>query len=482
MNIAPKRPHFHRYWQLYAMMVIPLIYFILFKYVPMFGNVLAFRRYRPGMGPFGTEWVGLQYFKRFAQDPAFWRAFRNTLTLSLMNLMVNFPIPIIFAILVNELRNLRFKKIVQTVSYMPRFISTVVVIAILGELLSPSSGIINLFLKRFFDIDPIYFMNDEKYFRWIYVFVDTWQYTGWTAIIYLAAITGISSDLYEAATIDGATRLQQVFYITIPSIMPTIMVMLILVAMVMLLIEDLKYQADFPLVATAAFISFGFAFFAYRLKTADIPGLFSAALVGILLIVFAGISWFLIMLSFFIIGAASTRYQMEYKKSLHVEQESGGVRGYINVFANGLVSVSAAVCFGVTQHPAFIAVYLGSIATAAADTVAGEIGVCSGRPYLITTLKPVPEGTNGGVSITGEMAGLCAAIFVSACAVLLGVADLSVFIAGVIGGLIGANIDSLIGEVLENKKIIGNAGTNFLATLGGGVVTLLIWIELNTFF
>ncbi|PKL13599.1 MAG: protein lplB, partial [Spirochaetae bacterium HGW-Spirochaetae-8] len=210
------------------MMVVPLIYFILFKYVPMFGNVLAFRRYRPGMGPFGTEWVGLQYFRRFAQDPAFWRAFRNTITLSLMNLVVNFPIPIIFAILLNELRNLRFKKIVQTVSYMPRFISTVVVIAILGELLSPSSGIINLFLKRFFDMDPIYFMNDEKYFRWIYVFVDTWQYTGWTAIIYLAAITGISSDLYEAATIDGASRIQQVFYITIPSIMPTIMVMLIL--------------------------------------------------------------------------------------------------------------------------------------------------------------------------------------------------------------------------------------------------------------
>ncbi len=228
MNTSPARSRFRQYWQLYAMMVIPLIYFILFKYVPMFGNVLAFRRYRPGMGPFGTEWVGLQYFKRFAQDPAFWRAFRNTLTLSLMNLVVNFPIPIIFAILLNELRNLRFKKIVQTVSYMPRFISTVVVIAILGELLSPSSGIINLFLKRFFDMEPIYFMNDEKYFRWIYVFVDTWQYTGWTAIIYLAAITGISSDLYEAATIDGASRIQQVFYITIPSIMPTIMVMLIL--------------------------------------------------------------------------------------------------------------------------------------------------------------------------------------------------------------------------------------------------------------
>ena len=254
------------------------------------------------------------------------------------------------------------------------------------------------------------------------------------------------------------------------------------VAMTMLLIEDLEYHADLPLVATAAFISFGFAYFAYRLKTADIPGLFSAALVGILLIVFAGISWFLIMLSFFIIGAAATRYQMEYKKSLHVEQESGGVRGYVNVFANGLVSVIAAVCFGVTQHPAFIALYLGSIATAAADTVAGEIGVCSGKPYLITTFKPVPEGTNGGVSLTGEIAGLFAATFVSACAVLLGIADMPTFIASVIGGLIGANIDSLIGELLENKKIIGNAGTNLLATLGGGAVTAFLWIGISSFF
>ncbi|HWQ63212.1 MAG TPA: TIGR00297 family protein [Methanospirillum sp.] len=257
---------------------------------------------------------------------------------------------------------------------------------------------------------------------------------------------------------------------------------LIGVAMAMLLLENLEFQADLPLVATAAFISFGFAYFAYRLKTADIAGLFSAALVGILLIVFAGISWFMIMLAFFILGAAATRYQMEYKKSLHVEQESGGVRGYINVFANGLVSVVAAVCFGVSHHPVFIAVYLGSVATAASDTVAGEIGVCSGRPYLITTLKPVDEGTNGGVSLTGEIAGLFAAVFIGACAVLLGVADIPVFIACVAGGLIGANIDSLIGEVLENKKVIGNAGTNFLATLGGGVVTALLWVVLIPVF
>jgi putative aldouronate transport system permease protein len=220
--------HVARYWQLYAMMAVPLAYFILFKYAPLAGNVLAFRRYRPGMGTFGTEWVGLRYFERFTRDPAFWRAFRNTLVLSVMNLVVNFPIPIAFAVLLNEVRTLRFKKLVQTISYMPRFISTVVVIAILTELLSPSTGIVNHVLGSVFGMKPFYFMNEPRAFRWIYVLVDTWQYTGWTAIIYLAAITGISVDLYEAATIDGATRAQQVFHITIPSILPTIMVMLII--------------------------------------------------------------------------------------------------------------------------------------------------------------------------------------------------------------------------------------------------------------
>ncbi|GKX31271.1 sugar ABC transporter permease [Vallitalea longa] len=222
------RKHLTRYWQLYAMMILPLIYFIVFKYIPMFGNVLAFRRYRPGMGPFGVKWVGFRYFKMFMQDSAFWNAFGNTIILSLLNLLINFPIPIIFAILINEVRNVHFKKAVQTVSYMPRFISTVVVIAILGEILSPSSGLLNNFLQSTFGIEPIYFMNDAKYFRKLYILTDTWQYTGWTAIIYLAAITGINSDLFEAAKIDGANRLQQIFYVTIPSIMPTIMVLLIL--------------------------------------------------------------------------------------------------------------------------------------------------------------------------------------------------------------------------------------------------------------
>lgn len=220
--------HFKRYWQLYAMLALPVIYFIIFKYVPMLGNVLAFRRYRPGLGPFGTEWVGFRYFEKFMGDRAFWQAFRNTLTISLLNLLINFPIPIIFAIMLNEVRHLRFKKLVQTVSYMPRFVSTVVVIAMMSEILSPSSGLLNMFLKNTFGMTPIYFMNEPQYFRALYVLTDTWQFTGWTAIIYLAAITSISNDLFEAAKIDGASRFQQIRYVTIPSIMPTIMVMFIL--------------------------------------------------------------------------------------------------------------------------------------------------------------------------------------------------------------------------------------------------------------
>jgi len=221
-----RQNHLQRYWVLYAMMVLPVIYYIIFKYLPMFGNILAFRRYRPGMGPFGTEWT-LRYWERFLKDPAFWSALRNTIVTSLLNIIINFPIPIIFAILLNEVRSAKFKKFVQTISYMPRFISTVVVITILNELLSPSSGIINKLIVACGG-ESIYFMNQAAWFRPIYVLSETWQFTGWTAIIYLAAITGISPDLFEAAEMDGASRLQRIWYVTIPSILPTVMVMLIM--------------------------------------------------------------------------------------------------------------------------------------------------------------------------------------------------------------------------------------------------------------
>ena len=231
MTTLKKQPlssHIIKYLALYTMLILPVIYFIVFRYLPMFGNILAFRRYMPGMGPWGTEWVGFHFFQRFLVDESFWRAFRNTLVTSLWNILINFPLPIFFAVLLNEARVKWFKKTVQTVSYMPRFISTVVVIAMLGEILSPSSGLLNRFLENVFGIEPVYFINLPQWFRPIYVLTDSWQFTGWTAIIYLAAISNINAELYEAAEIDGASRIGKIFHVTIPSIMPTIMVMLIL--------------------------------------------------------------------------------------------------------------------------------------------------------------------------------------------------------------------------------------------------------------
>lgn len=220
--------YFRRYWQLYALMVLPVIYFIVFKYLPMFGNIIAFRRFKLGGSLFGTEWVGFRYFEKFMKDPTFWRAFQNTITLSVLNLVVNFPVPIIFALLLNELKNVRFKKLVQTVSYLPRFFSTVVIISMMTELFSPTTGIVNLIRKNVFGLSSVFYMNDAAYFRPMYILSDMWQFTGYNAVIYLAAITGISGDLYEAAMIDGANRWQQTIYVTIPSIMSTVMVMLIM--------------------------------------------------------------------------------------------------------------------------------------------------------------------------------------------------------------------------------------------------------------
>ena len=223
---AKRIAYWKQYWVMYAMLALPVAYYIIFRYIPMVGNVLAFRRYVPGKGMFGVEW-SMRYVKHLLEDHNFWRAFKNTLVLSLSNLAINFPIPIIFAIALNELRWEPFKKFAQTASYIPRFVSTVVVIAILNEFLSPSSGFLNILLRKL-EIEPIYFMGEKAWFRPIYIFSEAWQFTGWNAIIFLAAITGINQDLYEAAEIDGASRWQRIWSVTIPSILPTIMVMLIL--------------------------------------------------------------------------------------------------------------------------------------------------------------------------------------------------------------------------------------------------------------
>jgi len=251
------------------------------------------------------------------------------------------------------------------------------------------------------------------------------------------------------------------------------------IAMTMWLIRELNYQADLLMVVVAVIIGFTFGYFAFRAKTADLSGLFSAALIGIILLIFAapqGTQWFLIMLTFFILGSAATRYKFEYKKRIGVDQGRGGARGYRNVFANGIVAAAAAVLFGVFQQPVFIVMYVGCVATAAADTLASEIGVTGGMPYMITTLKKVPIGVNGGVTLTGECVAFFGSFIVSLVALLLNVITPEMMIICTIAGFVGTNIDSLVGALLENRGYFGNAGTNLLATIGGGVFSVVLYL------
>jgi uncharacterized protein (TIGR00297 family) len=254
------------------------------------------------------------------------------------------------------------------------------------------------------------------------------------------------------------------------------------IAMTMWLIRELNYQADLLIVVMAVIVGFTFGYFAFRAKTADLSGLFSAALIGIILLVFAspqGGQWFLIMLSFFILGSAATRYKFEYKKRIGVQQGRGGARGYRNVFANGIVAAAAAVLFGVFQQPVFIVMYVGCVATAAADTLASEIGVTGGIPYMITTFKKVPIGMNGGVTSTGECVALLGGFTVSLVALLLNVITPEMMIICTLAGFVGTNIDSLVGATLENRGFLGNAGTNLLATMGGGVFAVALYLFLK---
>lgn len=216
-----------KHWRLYSLLVLPLIYLIIFKYGPMVGNVIAFRRFVPGGSIWGEQWVGLYYVKMFINDPKFWQVFKNTLILSTLTLLVTFPAPIIFALLLNELRLRKFKRFVQTASYLPHFLSIVIVAGMILEI-TASNGPINSLITSLTGNEPILFMQEAGWFRPVYVISELWQGMGWGAIIYLAALTNIDPTLYEASRIDGANRWQQTIHITIPSILPTIVVLLVL--------------------------------------------------------------------------------------------------------------------------------------------------------------------------------------------------------------------------------------------------------------
>ena len=203
------------------------IYFIIFKYGPMYGVSIAFKDFLPTEGIAGSPWVGLKHFEKMFTSMEFWMVFRNTLIISIYSIIFVFPVPIILALMLNELRSMVFKRVTQTLIYLPYFISWVIGAGLIIELLSPESGVINYIIKLFGG-QPIYFITKKEYFRPILVITSIWKNAGWGTIIYMAALAGIDIEMYEAAVIDGASRFQKMIYITIPSIVNIIIIMFIL--------------------------------------------------------------------------------------------------------------------------------------------------------------------------------------------------------------------------------------------------------------
>ena len=218
---------FRRHWQLYLIMVPGLLYFLVFKYIPMANAVIAFKNYSVVLGIWGSPWAGFKHFELFFSNPVFWELLQNTLGLSLYALIVGFPIPIILAVCLNEVRDGLFKRSVQMVTYAPYFISTVVMVSMIMLLFSPRLGVANLGLQKL-GFEPINFLGRPDIFPSIYVWSGVWQTTGYAAIIYLAALSGVDPTLYEAARVDGASRLQKIRNIDLPSIMPVAVIILIL--------------------------------------------------------------------------------------------------------------------------------------------------------------------------------------------------------------------------------------------------------------
>lgn len=228
-KVANKRSRFSflkKDWQLYFLLAVPIIYLVIFKYLPMAGNIIAFKRFIPGGSIFGDQWVGLYYFKMFLNDPTFYKVFFNTLILAFWMLVITFPAPIILALLLNEVKNRTFKRFVQTTSYLPHFFSVVVVAGIVFEIVSVN-GPINTIIE-FFTGNRFNLIQMPEMFRTIFISAELWQGLGWGTILYLAALTGINEELYESAKIDGANRWKQTLHITIPGMLPTIVVLLIL--------------------------------------------------------------------------------------------------------------------------------------------------------------------------------------------------------------------------------------------------------------
>ncbi|WP_238357732.1 ABC transporter permease [Cohnella zeiphila] len=229
--MASSSSRFRRIWQnniyLWLLFLPCLLYYLIFRYAPMFGLVITFKDYNLFRGVWGSPWVGLKYYRLFLNNPDFWPLMKNTFLLGFYKLVFGFPAPILLALLLNELRKATMKRFVQTVSYLPHFISNVIVASMVIMFLSPSGGLINNMIE-WFGFKPINFMNEPGMFRGIYVVSEIWQHIGWETIIYLAALTAVDPQLYEAASIDGASRMRKIWHVTLPGISPAIVITLIL--------------------------------------------------------------------------------------------------------------------------------------------------------------------------------------------------------------------------------------------------------------
>ena len=214
---------------LYLFILPGLIISVLFHYLPIYGVSIAFKNFNPILGISGSNWVGLRYFTKLFQSIFFWRILENTLVINIMQLAIGFPAPIILALLLNEIKNVQFKRAAQTITYLPHFISWVIVGGFVVEMLSPNSGVIAMVSQALTgEKNEAFLLIQPQWFRWILVYSGIWKTVGWGSIIYIAAISGINPELYEAAIIDGSNRWQQVIHITLPSIAPTITILFIL--------------------------------------------------------------------------------------------------------------------------------------------------------------------------------------------------------------------------------------------------------------
>jgi len=219
--------HIRNEWQLYLMLLPTVIWLLIFLYKPMYGLQVAFKDYSVFKGVAGSPWIGFEHFETLFGNDQFIRAIKNTFVISFYSLVIGFPVPILLALMFNEVLNKKFKKTAQTIVYLPHFISSVIIAGIVIAAFSPTSGVVNTFLS-FFGIEPVYFLTKPEWFRPIFIGSNIWQEAGFSSIVYLAAIAGVSPTLYESAVVDGASRWQMMWRITLPSILPTILIMLII--------------------------------------------------------------------------------------------------------------------------------------------------------------------------------------------------------------------------------------------------------------